>query len=104
MDKTATVTEEDVYRALSMVYDPELGLDIVSLGLIYDVRITDGVVYVLMTLTTMGCPMHDSISVGAEFVLRELEGVKDVKLELTFDPPWDPGRMSDAARMALGFY
>jgi len=104
MSQTTTVTEEDVYQALSMVYDPELGIDILNLGLVYDVQINDGVVHVLMTLTTMGCPMHDAISVGAEFALRELPGVKDVELELTFDPPWDPSRMSDAAKMALGFY
>jgi metal-sulfur cluster biosynthetic enzyme len=103
MSQRFQVSEADVLEALQMVYDPELGLDIVNLGLIYEVHIEDYTVHVVMTLTTPGCPMHDAIVVGAEWVLRQLPDVKRVEIELTWNPPWDPSRMSQAARAALGF-
>jgi metal-sulfur cluster biosynthetic enzyme len=88
---------------LRTVFDPELGLDIVSLGLIYEVNIHDHNVQVVMTLTTPGCPMHDAIGMGAEWALKQLPGINSVEVELTWDPPWNPRRMSEAARFALGF-
>lgn len=103
MNQPMQVSEEDVLAALQTVYDPELGLDIVNLGLIYAVLIQDHTVHIVMTLTTPGCPLHDSIRVGAEQVLARLPGVEQITVELTWNPPWQPGRMSRAARAALGF-
>lgn len=103
MRQVMQVSEADVLAALQAVYDPELGLDIVSLGLIYDIQIRQDSVQVLMTLTTPGCPMHDAIGIGAEWALKQLPDVKNVEIELTWNPPWDPSRMSEAARFALGF-
>ncbi len=103
MSQTTQVTEAEVLEALKTVYDPELGLDIVNLGLIYAIELHEDTVHILMTLTTPGCPMHDAIGVGAERTLKQLPGINHVELELTWDPPWDPSRMSQAARVALGF-
>ena len=103
MPQVTQVTEAEVLEALQTVYDPELGLDIVSLGLIYNIKIHQDTVHVLMTLTTPGCPMHDAIGTGAEWTLKQLPGINHVEIDLTWDPPWDPSRMSEAARFALGF-
>ena len=103
MSQVTQVTEAEVLEALQTVYDPELGLDIVSLGLIYNIKIHQDTVHVLMTLTTPGCPMHDAIGTGAEWTLKQLPGINHVEIDLTWDPPWDPSRMSEAARFALGF-
>jgi metal-sulfur cluster biosynthetic enzyme len=103
MPQVTHVSEADVLAALQTVYDPELGLDIVSLGLIYDIKIHEDTVQVLMTLTTPGCPMHDAIGIGAEWTLKQLPGINNVEIQLTWDPPWDPSHMSEAARFALGF-
>lgn len=103
MSQVAQVTEAEVRAALQTVYDPELGLDIVSLGLIYDIQIHQNTVHILMTLTTPGCPMHDAIGIGAEWALKQLPGVTNVEIELTWTPPWNPSHMSEAARVALGF-
>ena len=95
------ITEEQVYQALSSVRDPELPFSIVDLGLIYDVSITDDVVAVKMTLTTPGCPMHSTIRQEAEEALRKLAGMKGVKVEMVWDPPWNPDMMSEEARRML---
>jgi metal-sulfur cluster biosynthetic enzyme len=98
------VTVEDVTDALRDVIDPELGLDFVELGLIYDVEVAeDGAVHVTYTLTSPGCPIGPQVSEQiAEFV-SELEGVRDVQSSMTFSPPWTPERMSEDAKFALGF-
>lgn len=94
---------EEVVRALEHVIDPELGIGIVSLGLIYRVAVDeDNNVAVLMTLTVPGCPMHATIVSDAESAVRNLPWVRDVSVELTFDPPWSIDRLSEAARKALG--
>jgi metal-sulfur cluster biosynthetic enzyme len=85
------LTETVVLAALQQVIDPEVGLSIVDLGLIYDVRIKGSEVRIAMTLTTAGCPMSESIRSGAELALLNLEGVTDAVVELVFDPPWHPG-------------
>jgi len=98
------VTVEDVHEALRDVIDPELGLDFVELGLIYDVTIDDeGVVEVLYTLTSPGCPIGPQVSEQIEEFVGELEGVTEVRPTLTFSPPWTPERMSEDAKFALGF-
>ncbi|HEU6447367.1 MAG TPA: metal-sulfur cluster assembly factor [Verrucomicrobiae bacterium] len=93
--------EETVFETLRQVIDPEIGINIVDLGLVYGVSIADGIVRVKMTLTTPGCPMHDSISWGVKNVLLNLEDVTDVEVDVVWDPPWHPSMMSEQARIAL---
>ncbi len=99
---TPQVETAAVYSALRQVIDPELGCNVVDLGLIYDVSITGARVVVKMTLTTPGCPMHDSIAAGARYALLNLEGVEEVEVELVWDPPWHPNMMSDVGRAHVG--
>jgi radical SAM protein len=89
-----TVTHEQVVEALRGVLDPELGLSVVDLGLIYDIAIAGGAVKITMTLTAPGCPIHDSITAWVEEVLRRIPGVQRVEVVLTFDPPWTPDRIT----------
>ena len=96
------VTEAVVYQALKQVIDPELGCNLVDLGLIYSVRIEGAKVTVVMTLTTPGCPMHESLSWGVKCALLSLEGVDDAEVEVVWDPPWHPSMMTDAGRTATG--
>lgn len=91
------LTESTILDALRQVLDPEIGMNIVDLGLIYDVKIAGSEVRVAMTLTTAGCPMSESIRSGAEWALLNLEGVTTAHVELVFDPPWHPGMISQTA-------
>ncbi len=95
------VTEEQVFQALSSVRDPELPLNIVDLGLIYDVSIENDAVSVKMTLTTPGCPMHSTIKGEAEEALRKLSGIQSVRVEIVWDPPWNTDMMSEEAKRML---
>ena len=96
-------TREEVVDSLHQVEDPELGMDIVDLGLLYDVEVDGPKVKVTYTLTSMGCPAGAMIQEDIDRVVRELEGVEDVESELTFEPPWSPERMSEDAKFILGF-
>jgi metal-sulfur cluster biosynthetic enzyme len=96
-------TKNDVVEALREVEDPELGMDIVELGLFYDAEIDGPKVKVLYTLTSMGCPAGPMIQEDIDRVLRQIPGVEEVESELTFDPPWTPDKMSDDAKFILGF-
>ena len=96
-------TREQVVDALHQVEDPELGMDIVDLGLLYDVEVEGATVKVSYTLTSMGCPAGAMIQEDIDRVVRELPGVENVESELTFEPPWNPDRMSDDAKFILGF-
>ena len=96
-------TREDVMEILRTVEDPELGMDIVELGLLYDVEVEGPAVKVIYTLTSMGCPAGQMIEEDIDRCVRELPGVDDVKPELTFEPPWSPERMSEDAKFILGF-
>src|SRR5688572_5045732 len=96
-------TVEDVQEALTNVIDPELGLDFVELGLIYDIAVTDGDVMVTFTLTSPGCPIGPQVSEQIEEFVGELEGVRSVDSTMTFTPPWTPDRMSEDAKFALGY-
>ena len=96
-------TKEEVVEALRGVEDPELGMDIVELGLFYEADVEGSTVKVLHTLTSMGCPVGPMIQEDIARVVREIPGVADVEVELTFDPPWSPERMSDDAKFILGF-
>ena len=97
------VVREDVVEALHGVEDPELGMDIVELGLMYDVEVDGPKVKVLYSLTSMGCPAGAMIAEGIVDAARSVPGVSEVEAELTFDPPWTPDRMSDDAKFILGF-
>ncbi len=99
---TTTLDEAAVNNVLREVVDPELGMNLVELGLIYRVEITGSNVSVKMTLTTPGCPMHDRLASGVEHAVRKLEGVQDVAVEVVWDPPWDPSMMHPEARARLG--
>jgi metal-sulfur cluster biosynthetic enzyme len=96
-------TREEVLEALRVVEDPELGMDIVDLGLLYDVDVEGAKVKVTYSLTSMGCPAGEMIQEDIDRVVRELPGVEEVESELTFEPPWTPDRMSEDAKFILGF-
>jgi metal-sulfur cluster biosynthetic enzyme len=96
-------TVEAVTDALSEVIDPELGLDFVELGLIYDVEIDGGVVDVTFTLTSPGCPIGPQVTEQIEEFVGEIPGVEEVRSHMTFTPPWTPDKMSEDAKFALGF-
>ena len=96
-------TRDEVVEALHQVEDPELGMDIVDLGLLYDVEVDGPAVKVSYTLTSMGCPAGAMIQEDIDRAVRELPGVEDVQSELTFEPPWSPERMSEDAKFILGF-
>jgi metal-sulfur cluster biosynthetic enzyme len=94
---------EEVVEALRQVEDPELGMDIVELGLFYGAEVEGERVKVTYTLTSMGCPAGAMIQEDIERFVGEIPGVGEVESELTFDPPWTPDRMSDDAKFILGF-
>jgi metal-sulfur cluster biosynthetic enzyme len=96
-------TVDDVQDALSNVIDPELGLDFVELGLIYDVEIEGSDVFVTFTLTSPGCPIGPQVSEQIEEFVSELDGVSGVYPKMTFTPPWTPDLMSEEAKFALGY-
>lgn len=92
------------WNALAGVYDPELYLDVVSLGLVYDVRVDDGVLVVEMTMTTPGCPVSESLPEEARTAVRQAAGDSlPVDVRVVWDPPWDPSMMDEGAASALGF-
>ena len=95
-------SKEEVVEALRAVEDPELGMDIVELGLFYDAEIEGPNVKVMYTLTSMGCPAGQMIQEDIERVLHEIPDVETVESELTFEPPWTPEKMSDDAKFILG--
>ena len=97
------VSPEAVEEALANVIDPELGLDFVELGLIYDIGIEGGDVHVTFTLTAPGCPIGPEVSAQIEEFVSELDGVDEVVSSMTFTPPWTPELMSEDAKFALGF-
>jgi metal-sulfur cluster biosynthetic enzyme len=94
---------DEVTEALRDVIDPELGLDFVELGLIYDVEVDGATVKVSYTLTSPGCPIGPQVSEQIEEFVSELDGVDEVQPTMTFTPPWTPERMSEDAKFALGF-
>ena len=94
-------TKDEVLEVLRQVEDPELGMDIVDLGLLYDVEVEGP--KVKYSLTSMGCPAGPLIAQDIDSAIRQVEGIEDVELELTFDPPWTPDKMSEDAKFILGF-
>jgi FeS assembly SUF system protein len=98
------LTTDEVIKKLCTIKDPELGINIYDLGLIYDIKIDEGNnVNITMTLTTVNCPVADSFPLDIAKNIRSLESTGQVKVKLTFDPPWNKDMMSDDARLALGY-
>ena len=94
---------DSVVEALKSIYDPEIPVDIYELGLIYDVAISDdGDAVVTMTLTTPHCPVAESMPAEVELRVLSVPGIRDAEVKLVWDPPWDPSKMSDEARLELG--
>jgi len=96
---------DKLVAALKTVYDPEIPVDIYELGLIYRIDVSeDMVVTIDMTLTAPGCPVAGEMPGWVEQAVRGVDGVSDVRVNMVFDPPWDPSRMSDEAKLALNMY
>jgi metal-sulfur cluster biosynthetic enzyme len=96
------VTEKDVRDALKKVKDPELNLDLVTLGLVYDIQVKDNQVKTIISLTSPMCPVAGEIVDQARLAVAKVEGVEKAEVELTFDPPWTPERISPLIRSSLG--
>lgn len=94
---------DDIVEQLRYVIDPELGVDVVSLGLVYDARVTDRTAHILMTTTTPACPLGSYLTDAIRWALLDLERVDQVDVELTHQPRWSPGMMSDEAKRQLGW-
>ena len=98
----ATFTKDTVVDALKTVYDPEIPVNVLDLGLIYDIQLDEANVYVQMTLTAPGCGMGPFIVQQAEWAIAEIEGVEDVEVEMVFDPPWSPDLITEDGKKLLG--
>ena len=103
-----TLLEEKVWKALKECYDPEIPVNIVDLGLVYDMKVDDEIpdeanVFVLMTLTAPGCGMGPMIAADVRRRVQNVPGVRNVRVELVFDPTWNPSMMSEAAKLMLNF-
>lgn len=102
--KNMSELENRIIEVLKTVYDPEIPVDIYELGLVYNLGVAaDGKVEITMTLTSPACPVAESLPVQVEEKVNAIEGVSSVKVDITWDPPWSPDRMSEAARLTLGF-
>ena len=100
------ISRGDLWEALMLIEDPELGVDLGNLGLIRDVRVEGTAVVILMTLTSIGCPVADEIEFEVKNILGEVPGVKSVQVAFTFEPPWTPDSITEEGRdqlMALGY-
>ncbi|GHH98234.1 metal-sulfur cluster assembly factor [Neobacillus kokaensis] len=96
-------SEEKILDALKSVYDPELNINVVDLGLIYGIGISDnGNVQITMTLTTPGCPLHNSITSGVRYCVEAVEEVRNVDVNLVWQPAWSPDKMTEDGKRALG--
>jgi metal-sulfur cluster biosynthetic enzyme len=102
--RMSTATKDDILEALKVVVDPELGINVVDLGLIYDVEVEDEVAKVTYTLTTMGCPVGPLIEQQMQQIVTQLPGVTILDARMTFDPPWSVERMSEEAKLAMGMF
>ena len=102
MTEAATLTKDEVLEALKEVFDPEIPVNVVDLGLVYDLQVVDGDVDIKMTLTFAGCGMGPYIAQQAEWRVAEIEGVEDVNVELVYDPPWTPDLISEDGKKSLG--
>ncbi|HCA43281.1 MAG TPA: hypothetical protein DEP28_08520 [Bacteroidetes bacterium] len=98
------VIKEEVVKVLKLIFDPEIPVNVYELGLIYDIKVaTNGDVLVVMTLTSPSCPVAGSLPTEIEDKLKEHPMINDAKVQITFDPPWDMNKMSEEAKLELGF-
>ena len=97
------ISENDVYEALREVYDPDIHMSIIEMGLVYGAKIEESKVTVTMTLTTPACPVGPMIMGNVEEEVKKLDGVEDVTVSLVWEPMWDPSMMTDAAKLELGY-
>jgi len=100
----AMITEEIVLEQIKQVIDPDVGLNIVDMGLIYGVDINDDIVDITMTLTSPGCPAAPQLLNGSQTVVQQLDGVEEVNVNVVWTPPWDPEMMSEEAKDELGIF
>ncbi len=104
MKKSAKKLTAELIEKLKEVLDPELGVSIYDLGLVYSTSISkEGIATITMTLTTIGCPLFPSIQKDIENRLMEIDGIEDVKINLVFDPPWTPDKMNEETKIRLGW-
>jgi metal-sulfur cluster biosynthetic enzyme len=101
MSPPIVLNEQAILDVLRQVIDPEIGCNVVDLGLIYGISITGAKVTVQMTLTTPGCPMGESIAQGAQWALLDINGVEEAEVEVVWDPPWNPGMMTEIGHAAI---
>ncbi len=104
LEVDAAVPARNVLEALKAVIDPELGIDVVNLGLVYEVSVEGNSAHVQLTLTTPGCPLHASIEAQVVGCLEALPGIDTGTVDLVWDPPWTPMAMTDEAKRQLGFF
>lgn len=97
------VSKKQIEEVLKNIPDPEIGVSLWDLGLVYEITVKDGNVHILMTLTTIGCPLFELIETPIRQEVSKIKGVKKVNVELTFEPPWSMDRMSEEAKLKLGF-
>ena len=97
-------SQDAIVTALKTVYDPEIPVDIYELGLIYSISVEEGDVRIEMTLTAPACPVAEEIPQWVKNAIQKVDGVKDVNVDMVFDPPWDQSLMSDEARLAVGMF
>ena len=103
MEEIKVIIRDAVITALKTVYDPEIPVNIYSLGLIYGIYIDDDyIVRIVMTLTAPNCPMAESLPIEVRDAAKKVEGVKDAEVEVVFDPPWDVDKISEEAKLDLG--
>lgn len=98
------INEEIVRLALKDVYDPEIGINIIDLGLVYDIKVDSGKVFIKMTLTTPGCPIGPMLMADIKDILFQMDGVEDVEIEFVWSPPWTPDMMSDEAKEIMSYF
>lgn len=101
-EAAVTVTKEEIIEALKDVYDPEIPVNVVDLGLVYDCEVQEGTVDVKMTLTFAGCGMGPYIAQQAEWRIAEIDAVEDVNVEMVFEPPWSPDLITEDGKLQLG--
>ena len=102
MSETNTVSIEEIQEALRDVYDPEIPVNVLDLGLIYDIQLNGNQVYIQMTLTAPGCGMGPYIAQNAEWRIAEIEGIDEVEVDMVFDPPWTPEMITEDGKKLLG--
>ncbi|HHJ51628.1 MAG TPA: SUF system Fe-S cluster assembly protein [Caldithrix abyssi] len=103
-EEKKVVTRDDVIAVLKMIFDPEIPVDIYNLGLVYDIQIDDeNNVKIRMTLTAPSCPAAQSLPMQVDWQVRGIPGVKDVDVEIVWDPPWSMDMMSEEAKLTLGY-